>query len=80
MVWVISGGTGVSVEADVLWRLVDSCGKTDVWDVSVSGDAFVENKLPREVVYGSDCPVVGEVSGGTAFSVETELLGKVVDS
>ena len=54
--------------------------KTLVWDVSVSADVCVENKLPREDVYGSDCPVVGEASRGAAFSVETELLGKVVDS
>lgn len=53
--------------------------KTVVWDASVSGDACVETKLPREVVCGQDCPVVGEVSEGTAFSVETELLGKVVE-
>lgn len=40
----------------------------------------VEIKLFCGVVNASVCPVLGEVSGGTAASVETELLGKVLDT
>lgn len=73
----VSGATAVSVETELPLKVVDSPVKT-VWEVVCL--PCVEIGLLADVVDVSVCAVVSEVSVGTVVSVETVLVGWVVDS
>lgn len=65
----VSEGTTVSLEVGLLDESVDP-GVNTVWEVSC-----VEIGAPWEVVDSSIRAVEGEVSGGTAVSVEIVVVG-----